>query len=414
MRRPFYGWLTAGFVSLIGTRISLIAIPLFVLEQTGSASRTGVVALAETLPLVVFKVLGGPLIDRVGPRQITISCDAASFVVVGAIAVLYDSGLLSFTGFVALVAVAGALRGPGDGAKDAMVPALVAEAGVPLERATGLESTAERTASMLGAAIAGLLVAGIGAANALLVDAATFGASALVMAWATVGMSHPEPVDDADPAPYREQLREGWDFLRRDRLLLGITVMVALTNMLDAAWSSVLLPVWSVETGYGARVLGLLFAVFAAGSAIGSIVAALWAARLPRYWIYLGAFLITGLPRFLMLAFDAPALAIVMVFVVAGFASGFLNPILGAIIFERIPTPLVGRVSSMTTAMCFALMPLGGLAAGLLIDSWSLTGVLILAGVAYFAVTMLPAVDPTWREMDRRPDSSPTADPSLI
>ena len=49
MRRPLYGWLTAEAISLTGTRVSTIAIPLFVLETTGSAARTGIVALAEML-----------------------------------------------------------------------------------------------------------------------------------------------------------------------------------------------------------------------------------------------------------------------------------------------------------------------------------------------------------------------------
>ncbi len=88
---------------------------------------------------------------------------------------------------------------------------------------------------------------------------------------------------------------------------------------------------------------------------------------------------------------------------VGGFASGFINPVLGAVIFERIPSHLVGRVSSLTTAMCFALMPLGGLVGGLLVDSWSLGFAMVACGAAYFVITMLPAVDPRWREMDRRP-----------
>jgi MFS family permease len=407
VRRPLYGWLVADGLSVTGTRVSMLAIPLFVLEQTGSATQTGLVALAETLPLVVFKVLGGPMIDRLGARRVAISCDVASLFVVAAIPLLYDAGLLSFAAFLALVAVAGALRGPGDGAKHAMVPALVESAGVPMERATGLSGTVERTASMLGAGLAGVLVATLGAQNALLVDAASFGLSALVLAWATVGIGTAAPVE-VDPAPYVEQLREGWDFLRRDPLLLGISVMVAITNLLDAAWSSVLMPVWSVESGRGAAALGLLFAVFSGASALGAVCAAVWAARLPRFKVYLFAFLVAGIPRFVVFVVDTPLAGIVAVFVAGGFASGFLNPVLGAVIFERIPAPLVGRVSSLTTAMCFALMPLGGLLGGVLVDGGSLALAMAVTGVAYLAATMLPAVDPRWRAMDDRP-SKPEA-----
>ena len=59
------------------------------------------------LPLVVLKVLGGPIIDRVGARRVAITCDCGSVLVVGAIPFLYDAGLLSFPAFLALVAVRG-------------------------------------------------------------------------------------------------------------------------------------------------------------------------------------------------------------------------------------------------------------------------------------------------------------------
>ena len=106
-----------------------------------------------TNPFTPFRTISGT-----DPRRVAITCDLGSLVVVGAIPLLHDAGWLSFPGFLALVAVAGALRGPGDGAKHAMVPALVASAGVPLERATGLHSTVDRTCSMLGAIGAGVVL----------------------------------------------------------------------------------------------------------------------------------------------------------------------------------------------------------------------------------------------------------------
>jgi MFS family permease len=361
------------------------------------------------LPLVLLKVLGGPIIDKVGARRISISCDVASVFAVGAIPLLHATGHLSFLGFLLLVAVAGALRGPGDGAKSALVPALVRHADVPMERATGLGSMVERGASMLGAAFAGGLVAVVGPANALIIDAASFGLAALVLAWATTSLA---PVVETaaaaqggDTTSYRTQLREGWDFLRGDRVLFGIAVMVALTNFLDIAWATVLVPVWAREYGGGAAAIGLLFAVFSGASVLGAMCAATWGERLPRHRTYLVAFLVTGLPRFAVMSFDSPLWSVLAVAVAGGFASGFINPVLGAVIYERIPTNLVGRVTSLTTAMCFVLMPLGGLLGGVLIGSFGLPAAMLGIGIAYLVVTMLPAVDPRWRELDRRPSS---------
>jgi hypothetical protein len=85
-------------------------------------------------------------------------------------------------------------------------------------------------------------------------------------------------------------------------------------------------------------------------------------------------------------------------------------------VFERIPPHLVGRVTSLSSAMCFALMPFGGLLAGVLVGQFGLTAALLLCGAAYFVVTMAPAVDPRWRDMDRRPapPAPESTDPSLV
>lgn len=414
-RKPLYGFLTAEGISLVGTRVSMIALPWFVLTTTGSATRTGLVAFAEMAPMVVLKVLGGPVIDRLGARRVSIGCDLASMLAVGAIPALYAAGGLSFPLFLVLVAIAGALRGPGDGAKNALVPTLVEQAAVPMERATGLSATVERSASMLGAAFAGALVALIGAANALVVDAVSFGLSAVVLAWATrVMVRRPAavaPTGEAGPTParYVTQLREGWDFVRRDRVLMGIAVMVAFTNLLDMAWIGVLLPVWARDGGGGAGAIGLVLAVFSGASVCGALMAAAWGPRLPRFKTYLLAFLVGGAPRFLVMVPGSPLWAVLAVGVVAGVTGGFINPVLGAVKYERIPAPLMGRVASLTTAMAFALMPFGGLLGGALVSAWGLGVALVVCGAAYFAVTMLPALDPTWREMDRRPAAPPAS-----
>lgn len=407
MKLPLYGWLAAETISLVGTRISMLALPWFVLETTGSPARAGLIALFEMTPLVLSKIFGGPIIDRIGPRRVAIACDLGSAVVVGLIPLLYAAGLLHFPILLALVALAGALRGPGDAAKSAMIPQLVEAAGVPTERATGLHSFVERTASMLGAAAAGLLIGLVGATDAIVIDAASFALGALVLATTTAGLARargPEPAEHPErPTRYRAQLAEGWHFLRSDRVLLGIAFMVALTNLIDLAWSSVLMPVWGQQHA-GPETIGLLFATFSGFSAVGSAVAAALGNRMRRYPTYLVCFLITGIPRFLVIAFGAPLWVVFVVFAIGGTSSGFINPILGAIQFERIPAHVLGRVMSLISAFAWGLMPLGGLLGGSLVSAFGLTTALVACGIAYFVVTMFPAIDPTWKQIERRPE----------
>jgi MFS family permease len=415
-RIPLYGWLTAEAVSLLGTRVSMIAIPWLVLTTTGSPTRTGFVAFAEITPMVLLKAFGGPLVDRVGPRRMAITADVLSFLAVGLIPELHHSGGLTFPMLLGLVAIAGALRGPGDAATTALIPALVERADVPYERATGLSSAIERGATMIGAAIAGGLVATVGAANAVAVDAVSFGVCALLLVLTTRSLQ-PGGLDaldqrdsdrreDADleetRSSYAAELRAGWNFLRRDAVLMSLCVMVAVTNLLDLAWSAVLLPVWAHSSGAGVGAVGLVFSVWGGASMLGSFVAAAYGTRLPRFQTYLIAFLVTGLPRFVLFAIGVPLWAILAMCVVGGVSSGFLNPVLGAVQFERIPRAMVGRVTALTSALCWSLMPFGGVLGGVLVSGIGLSPALLVVGFAYFAATMSPALIPSFRGMNRQ------------
>ena len=405
-RLPLYGWLTAEAISLLGTRVSMIAIPWLVLVTTGSPTQTGLVAVAEITPMVALKAAGGPLVDRVGPRRMAITADVLSMVAVGLIPLLHGADHLTFPVLLGLVAVAGALRGPGDAATSALIPALVERAEVPYERATGLSGAIERGSTMLGAALAGGLVAAIGPANAVAVDALSFGLCAVVLVVTTRslegGGKQREHSDQSDATSYAGELREGWDFLRRDPVLMSLCVMIAITNLLDLAWSAVLLPVWARESGAGVAAVGLVFAVWGGASMVGSVIAAAYGTRLPRFATYLVAFLVTGLPRFVLFALGVPLWAILAMCVVGGCFSGFLNPVLGAVQFERIPRAMVGRVTSLSNALCWSLMPFGGLLGGVLVSRFGLDPAIVIVGLAYFVTTMAPALLPSFRGMNRQ------------
>lgn len=401
--RPLAGLLTANGISTTGTRISTIAVPWFVLTTTGSASRTGLTALAEMTPLVVLQALGGPLADRLGVRRVALACDVLGAVAVAAIPLAHVAGLLDFPRLLVLVALVGATRGPGEAAHHALIPSVVAAAGQPTERVTGLAGAVDRGASTLGAAIAAGLIGLLGATGALVADAGSFAVSLVLLAITTRGLGGPVPRDPAEAeATYLADLRAGWRFMSHDAVLMGIGMMVAITNLLDQAFTSVLLPVWARDSGRGVAAVGLFGTTFGAAALLGSVLAAAYATRLPRYWTYLIAFCICGLPRFLVFALPAPLAAVIAVSVIAGFASGFLNPILGAVLFERIPAPMMGRVSAMNIAMSWSLIPFGGVLGGALVVAIGGGPALAVAGVGYFAATILPALQPRWREIDRR------------
>ena len=177
--------------------------------------------------------------------------------------------------------------------------------------------------------------------------------------------------------------------------------MVATTNWLDAAYSTVLLPVWIHDHGYNTTQLGLIGMTFGLTATGGSLLATALAGRLPRRLVFLGGFLLAGAPRFVMLALDAPMWAILVTVAIGGSGAGFINPVLGAIFYERVPPPLIGRVSALEDSLCSSGVPLGGVSAGAAIAAFGLAPALVLAGSIYLVATLVPGVRPEWKEMDR-------------
>ncbi|MCX5214125.1 MFS transporter [Kitasatospora sp. NBC_00240] len=414
--RPLAGLLAALAVSLTGTRVSAIALPWFVLATTGSATRTGLVVFCEMTPYVLVKAFSGPVVDRLGPRVVSWSTDAVSAVAVGLVPLLHSQGLLSFWALLALVAVVGAVRGPGDLAKEVMIPEAAERSRVPLERATGLSGVTERLASTIGPAAGGALVALLGPMSGLVVNAVAFGLGSVIIAIALpkgMGRATDLPkLPEGEPGPgYWRRFGEGFSFLRGEPLLLTVIIMVGVTNVLDAGFMTVLVPVWAKESGQGPAGIGLVSSVFGIAAVAGSLIAAAVAHRMRRRVVFFAGFLLAGAPRFLVLAFGSPMWAVLAVFAVGGFGSGFLNPILGALSFERVPARLLGRVRALGDSLAWAGIPFGGLLAGAAVTAVGLAPALLVAGTAYFLTTNLTGLRPEWREMDRLRGRGRATDP---
>lgn len=400
--RPLAALAAATLASVGGTRLSAIAIPWLVLTTSGSAVLTGLVGMAELLPYVLAKALAGPLIDRIGARRIAIWGDGMSMLAVALVPLLFWAGLLSIWVLLPAVALIGILRGPADAAKQALVPRVAALSDVPLERVTGVVGASDRLAGTLGAAGAGALIALIGSGPALLVNAATFLLSGLLLG---LGLSayRPAEIVQADRSPsYRRDLVAGWGTLRNDPVLVGLVAMIAVTNLFDQAYAMVLLPVWVRSAGLDVAWVGIFLATFSASAILGAAIAASVAERLPRVVIYTIGFFFAGPMPLAIFAVDAPLPAIVAVLLVSGFAAGFLNPIIGAILFERIPAAMVGRVIALVGALTWVLMPFGGLYAGLLVEGMGIFAALGITAALYFATVMMPVAIPSFRQMNKK------------
>lgn len=399
-RVPLFALVAASGISSAGLAMTLIAIPWFVLETTGSGTKTGAVAAAETLGLLMSAALGGPVVDRLGPRRVSIGADLVTAAAVGLIPLAHATVGLPLPVLLGLTFVMGIARGPADTAKQVVLADVIARAGVPVERGTSMAEGAARIGRMTGAPLAGVLITAVGPVHVLFADAGALLVSAsLVLCLLPATRTAANP----DDGGYLAKLKEGLRYVRGDKLLRAMIGMLMLTNGIDYGLSGVLYPAYGTQVLHSSTLIGVMITAVGAGALFGTIVYGWIGHRFSRWATYLAAFAVVGAPRFAVLALEPSPVWLVPALALCGIGSGMLNPILLPVIYQRVPEHLRGRVLSLVVAGALAAMPVGTLLAGMLLDSVGLTGVLLVFGAVYLVVTSFPLVFGVWRELDAQP-----------
>ncbi|HEY0448665.1 MFS transporter [Actinophytocola sp.] len=400
-RGRFVALFVADVVSVLGTRVSMLAIPWLVLVTTGSPAKMGLVAGAEMLPYVVSGVLAAPLADRFGIRRTTIVTDAGSALAMAGIAAVPTLG---FGALLLLVAVAGAMRGLGDRVKHVMLRPLAEEAGIKVIRVTAAYEGFSRTAMLVGSAVGGLFIAWFGPLGAIWVDAASFALCALVVA--TLVRLPAEAIPKQAPETresYVVALRGGFRILWNDSLLPSMIVMLFALNMFNQASIAVFIPVWVEEVVHTPEALGLLLGTFAAGAVLGSIVFTAIAPKLPMYQTFMLGALLAGAPRLLILGLTHELALVCTVAFLSGLAMSAVNPVIGAMLYERVPPELQTRAFGVCTAITFTGIPIGGVLGGLAVAGFGLNTAILVAGTLCLVATAAPWL---WSR-SRRPAAAP-------
>ncbi len=396
---PLYSLFIANAISLVGNVFTMIAVPWFVLQTTGSATQTGITGFFTILPVVLAGFLGGTLIDRLGYKRTSIISDLASGVTTAMIPLLYFTVGLEFWQLVSLVFLGALLDTPGGTARAALLPELAEQAGMSIERVTSLTHVIERGARLVGAPLAGFLIGIMGTANVLWLDAASFFGSAAIIG---IVIAAPKVVKKEEQhGKYFDELRDGLRFIAHDALILSIVVMVMLTNFLDAIFGGVLQPVYVREVYGNALNLGLLIAANGGGAVIGGLIFAAMGHRLPRHATFVASFVLTGF-RFWVYALYPPIWILVITTLITSIGAGPLNPIIGAVEFERIPPNMRGRVFGAITAGAWIAMPFGMLLGGILTDRLGTFVMMIGLAITFFITTLSMAFIPAMKEMNRK------------
>src|SRR5450755_1487792 len=344
-RVPLYTFYVANLISFVGDRLTLLAIPWFVLQTTGSVAKTGITAFFTTLPSIISAFFSGPLVDRLGYKRTSVIGDIASGVSVALIPLLTHTIGLAFWQLLVLVFLGGLLKAPGETARASLLPDLVKDTKLPLERVNAIGDGMSRVSGLLGVPLAAVLIVLIGASNLLWFDAVSFFVSALLIGLivrvATVRKTIEgiERVEEQSPGSVLDGLR----FILRNRLLLSLISTVTITNLLDSALFSVALPVYAKQIWGSVLPIGLLSGVFGGCAFLSTVLFGISGHRLPRRMTFALCFIAIGI-RFWALALRLPIPALVVIYAFNGLAVGPINPIGTTVEQEVTPVRMRARV----------------------------------------------------------------------
>jgi hypothetical protein len=396
-RTPLLTLYAANAISLIGSQMTLVALPWFVLQTTGSVAKTGGSVLGVAVPQVLSGFLSGALVDRLGYKRMSIVADLAAGAAMALIPLLHGGIGLPFWALLLLIFASNTLNTPGTTARQSMLPDLAALSGAELTRANAWYQSILNLSMVLGPVLAGVLIGVVDPSAALWVDGASFGCSAVLIWLATPPTGHSE----VSRAPYLAQVREGLAYILGDRVVRAVTLMGTASVFFGNAWFTVFLPVFVAERFADPVALGLIRAGFGLGLLLSTLLLGMVTTRVPRHLVYIGAYVASGFPLYLIYASHAMIAAVVALTMV-GLTFGPVNPIRAAVIQERTPAALRGRVVGTSLALLFGAYPLGVLAYSVALARWGVQFTLAASLIGYSILALSALLNPVLRRIDAR------------
>lgn len=396
-KRNLILFIAGRLVSLIGSGIQMIALPLFILDKTGSATMMGIFAFLSMMPTLLAAPIAGVLGDRFNRKTIAVLTDCGRGLFTFFLAWLAFAGRISIPALFACQVFVAILDSLFSAATAAMLPDLVEPANYG--KANAARSGVDSVSMIVGPILGGVVYGFWGIQIVFLVNAVSFVASALCE-WLIV---YQPPVLTKTPITIKStfrEIRETCHFIWKNLGLRQLFLFAMLTNFLTTPLFGVGLPFMLKQViGFNSTQYGYLMTTFMAGILLGNIVlgtilAKSGSGRLMRMGLFIEGFLLIGLmyaffPNFTALL-GGPSWALFGViaggFVIGGFFNAFVNTPLQTNLQKMVPAGMRARFFAVLGLFAQLAVPVGAFIYGLLLDT--LPPHLLLLGISVLSLAI--------------------------
>lgn len=365
-------------VSVIGTWVTMVAVPLQVYALTRSTVAVGLVGVAGLLPLIVFGLYGGAIADAVDRRKLVLvtTCGQLLLACVLVVQAALDVGSVAL--LYAIVAGQAGFSAVDSPARQAFVPRLLRKELLPA--ANALKLVEFNLAVTVGPLLAGVLVANFGYEAAYGLDVLTFFAALAAVA----GLPAMPPAGGGRPAGTASVL-EGLRFLRTREVLL-MTFVVDLVAMVFGMPRALFPALAEQVYGGGEQTAGLLYSALAAGALLGALFSG-WFGKVHRQGIaVLVAIGVWGVAITLFGLTDVLVLGLLFI-ALAGAADMVSAAFRTAILQAAAPDEMRGRLGGVFIVVVAGGPRLGDARAGGGAELVGLQGSSVAGGLAVVGIT---------------------------
>lgn len=363
-------------ISLFGNATLRFALPLYLLNLTGSSALYGTVMACAFLPTILLSPVGGIIADRVNKRNVMVILDFFTAAVILAFSVLMHGVNLVVLLTVTLMILYG-IAGAYQPSVQASIPALVKQDNIMA--ANSIVNTISSFASLMGPVLGGILYSAYGIQPVLIVCMICFVLSAVMEIFIQI----PFQRQDATGSIWqivKNDFTESFRFIRKEKPVIGKAVLIAcginlfLSSMIVVALPYVVTEVIDLEAALANRLYGFAQGIMAAGGLAGGICAGIFAKRLSIQkagnLLLLSA--VCLLPASASLLFISSGIVNYIVltvccFVIMACATVFTVQMLS---FFQMATPahLIGKVMALILTVSMCAQPLGNALYGVLFE----------------------------------------------
>jgi MFS family permease len=401
--RPFrLLWLGQTFSSLGDNFVPVAAAFAVVTTLDGTPAQLAAVFTASMLARIVFVLVGGVWADRLPRRAVMLATDLVRCTSQGFLAFVLLTGRAEIWHVVVAAGVAGAAAAFFSPAASGLVPETISA--VRLQQANALIGLTRHLTGIVGLALSGLLVAGLGPGWAFAVDSASFAASAAFLAALRV-----ETAPHAARRRFVTELAEGWREVASRTWVWAALACYSLANVAIAVYF-VLGPFVVEEELGGARDWAIALVGGSVGGVLGGVLAIRIHPRFPLRWAFPALLFCAVQLLALVGPLPVPGLFVAGALGTAGIVIS--NALWATVLQERIPRAALSRVTAYDWLVSWICMPIGYTLTGPLSDAVGVDTTLVLAAgvcaLAIAGVLVVPAVR-SLEQLDVERAGAPTA-----